>query len=310
MTAGSGFDSGARFAAGRGRRSLADLTVPAVGSYSLQLWLRAEAGNEAPGSAVTVPLRFDDLSPQLAFAGENAEGQVKAMVSDAHSGPASGQILYRRIDAERWIELPTKLATTDPGAAELVAPMPELGFGTFVFRAEAADAAGNTAATALRADGTQMAIRRVPPPRVARGKIAGARVTGEIKERRGRATAAGAQQIGEIILVAIGGMHGAKAGGARRLGGVAADRECLGRDERRAPWMLRHRAGGVRARHHHRAPRLGGQIEIEKLDAEERRNDDVVAARAQCRGGARGVGLGAGHQQPHEVTRWPATRGT
>ena len=42
--------------------------------------------------------------------------------------------------------------------------MPELGAGTYVFRADAADAAGNTASTTLRADGTQMAIRRVPPP--------------------------------------------------------------------------------------------------------------------------------------------------
>jgi hypothetical protein len=70
-----------------------------------------------------------------------------------------------------WTELPTKLA---PGAAagsgHLVAPMPELGFGTFVFRADVNDAAGNTASTSLRADGIQMAVRRVPPPHVPRDK--------------------------------------------------------------------------------------------------------------------------------------------
>ncbi|HEU5105026.1 MAG TPA: hypothetical protein VFU11_04235, partial [Solirubrobacterales bacterium] len=170
LAGGAGFDTGTRFASGRDRRALADLSVPGAGSYSLQLWLRDEAGNEAPGSAVTVPLRFDDVSPELAFSGENGEGQVKAEVTDAHSGPASGQILYRRVDSERWIELPTKLASTGSGAANLTAPMPELGFGTYVFRAEAADAAGNTGATSLRADGTQMAVRRVPPPHVARGK--------------------------------------------------------------------------------------------------------------------------------------------
>ena len=85
-------------------------------------------------------------------------------MSDEHSGAAGGRISYRRVNAERWIELPTKLVPGTAGAADLVAPMPELGLGTFVFRADAADAAGNTASTTLRADGTQMAIRRVPPP--------------------------------------------------------------------------------------------------------------------------------------------------
>jgi hypothetical protein len=171
ITGGSGFDTGARFAAGRDRHSLADLSVPAAGTFSLRLWLRDEAGNEAPSSAVTVPLRFDDLKPDVAFALDTPEDQLQATVSDAHSGPASGQILYRRVDSERWIELPTKLVPGGAaGEAELVAPMPELDTGTFLFRADAADAAGNTASTSLRADGTQMAIRRVPPPRVPRAK--------------------------------------------------------------------------------------------------------------------------------------------
>lgn len=170
LSGGLGFDTGVRFAAGRDRRSLPDLSVPAAGTYTLALWLRDEAGNEAPPSAVTVPLRLDDLRPQVAFAIEEPEAQVKAAVLDEHSGPASGQILYRRVDAEQWIELPTKLAPGQEGAAELVAPLPDLGIGTFVFRAEATDAAGNTAATTLRADGTQMAIRRVPPPPLAKAK--------------------------------------------------------------------------------------------------------------------------------------------
>ena len=166
----AGYDSGVKFAAGRDRNSLANLSVPATGSYSLRLWLRDEAGNEAPSSAVTVPLRLDDVRPELAFATAQPEGQVVAEVADAHSGPASGQILYRRVDQERWTELPTKLLPGDTGEADLVAPMPELGAGTFVFRADAGDAAGNTASTSLRADGTQMAIRRVPPARVPKAK--------------------------------------------------------------------------------------------------------------------------------------------
>lgn len=163
IVSASGYDSGVRFAAGRDRRSLLDLTVPAAGSYSLQVWLRDEAGNEDPSTAVTVPLRFDDVPPSVAFADAPA-GQLRADVADAYSGPASGSLFYRRLDSSQWSELPTKLVPGDAaGSGHLVAPLPELGYGTYVFRADAVDAAGNTASTSLRADGTQMSIRRVPP---------------------------------------------------------------------------------------------------------------------------------------------------
>jgi hypothetical protein len=170
LVGAAGYDSGIRFAAGRDRRSLADLSVPAAGAWSLQLWLRDEAGNEAATTAVTVPLRFDDLKPKLAFADGDPGDRLLAEVADEHSGPAGGEILYRRVDAERWTELPTKLVPGEAGAATLAAPMPELGVGTFVFRADATDAAGNAASTSLRADGTQMAVRRVPPSHLPRAK--------------------------------------------------------------------------------------------------------------------------------------------
>ncbi len=186
LLGGAGFDTGARFTAGRDRNSLADLTVPAAGSYSLQLWLRDEAGNENPSSAVTVPLRFDDLHPSVGFA-DAPETQVKADVTDAHSGPASGQLLYRRVDAADWTELPTKLVRGDAAdRAHLVAPMPQLGYGTFVFRADVADVAGNTASTTLRSDGTQMAIRRVPPPHVQRPPRAKSRLFARLRGGHGR----------------------------------------------------------------------------------------------------------------------------
>jgi hypothetical protein len=172
LVGGNGFDTGVRFAAGRDRRGLADVSVPAAGAYSLQLWLRDEAGNEAPSTAVTVPLRFDDVKPKVAFVAGEPGDRLQADVSDEHSGPRTGQILYRRVDAESWNELPTKLVPAPaPGGAALVAPMPELGFGTYVFRADAEDAAGNTASSTLRADGTQMAIRRVPPPPAPRSPL-------------------------------------------------------------------------------------------------------------------------------------------
>ncbi|HET7121556.1 MAG TPA: carboxypeptidase-like regulatory domain-containing protein [Solirubrobacterales bacterium] len=167
----AGYDTGVRFAGGRDRKSLADLSVPAAGTYALQLWLRDEAGNEAPPSAVTIPLRFDDLAPSVAFAAEAPEGKVAATVADAHSGAADGAIFYRRLDAQAWTELPTKLVPeAGAGAAVLLAPLPDLGFGTYVFRADANDAAGNAASTTLRSDGTQMAIRRLPPPHLQQAK--------------------------------------------------------------------------------------------------------------------------------------------
>ncbi len=174
LTGPGGFDSGVKFAAGRGRSSLGDLSVPAAGTYTLALWLRDEAGNEAPASAIAVPLRFDDVAPKLAFAagsGGAEPEQLSVEVDDADSGPAAGTISFHRADSQGWTELTTKLrGGSTAGAAQLVAPLPELVPGTYLFRAEASDAAGNTAATTLRADGTQMAIRRVAPAAVAKAK--------------------------------------------------------------------------------------------------------------------------------------------
>jgi hypothetical protein len=169
ITGSSGFDTGVKLTGGRDRRSLVDLSVPSAGTYSLQLWLRDEAGNDSAASAVTVPLRLDDVKPEVAFSTEEPGSQVMADVADEHSGPAGGELLYRRVDASDWTELPTKLVPGNaPGKAHLVAPMPDLGYGTYVFRADAVDAAGNSASTSLRADGTQMAIRREPPAPVAK----------------------------------------------------------------------------------------------------------------------------------------------
>jgi hypothetical protein len=165
VTGPAGFDTGPGFAPGRDLTALNDLSVPAPGVYTAQLWLRDEAGNEAPASALTVPLRFDDVPPGVAFvaaAGGGFPEQLQAEVSDAHSGPASGTILYRRADSQQWLELPTKLVAGADGA-RLLAPMPAVSPGTYLFRAEAADAAGNTASSTRRADGTEMVVRKLTP---------------------------------------------------------------------------------------------------------------------------------------------------
>jgi hypothetical protein len=165
----AGFDTGARFSPGRDLAALRDLRLPAAGSYAVQVWLRDEAGNEDSGSAITVPLHLDDLPPTVAFAAPDGEGipeKVSADISDAHSGPAKGEVLMRRLGTDRWVELPSKLqAGADPTKARLVATMPDqLDPGTYVFRADVADAAGNTASTTLRGDGKEMAVRKAEPP--------------------------------------------------------------------------------------------------------------------------------------------------
>lgn len=167
----AGYDSGVRFTAGRNLTALRDLHVPGPGVYTLQIWLRDEAGNEASSTAVSVPLRFDDVPPGVAFGLDPApEGglpeAIHADVADAHSGPAAGTIYYRRLGAAQWIELPTKLEAGEAaGTARLGARLPDsLEPGIYVFRADAVDAAGNTATTTRRADGTEMALRKAPPP--------------------------------------------------------------------------------------------------------------------------------------------------
>jgi hypothetical protein len=183
----SGFDSGTQFAPGRDRTTLNDLALPASGAYALLLWLRDEAGNEAPGSALAVPLRLDAIRPDVAFApavGPDLPEQLRAEIDDADSGPAGGSILYRRADSERWLELPGKLLPGDaPGRAHLVAPMPEIAPGTYLFRADALDGAGNAASTTLRADGTQMALRKAAPAVLPRAKT---RLFVRLRGSRGR----------------------------------------------------------------------------------------------------------------------------
>lgn len=164
ITGPAGYDTGVRFAAGRDLAALADRNVPLPGAFLISIWLRDEAGNEAPGSAVEVPLRYDDVRPGLAFTpGEDAglPEQVRAEVTDPHSGPASGALFFRRLNAAAWTDLPTRFEVEPDGVkATLTARLPDLEPGTYVFRADAVDRAGNSVSTTLRADGTEMAIRK------------------------------------------------------------------------------------------------------------------------------------------------------
>jgi hypothetical protein len=176
ISGSTGFDTGIRLAHGRDITAIADRTVPGPGAYAIEIWLRDEAGNESRSTAVSLPLRFDNVPPGVAFesttAGvdSNLPELVRADVSDAHSGPARGEIFYRGLSSGHWIDLPTKLvAGKSPDTAQLVARVPsDLDPGTYLFRADASDAAGNSASGTRRADGGEMALRKASPAATAK----------------------------------------------------------------------------------------------------------------------------------------------
>lgn len=174
---GPGYDSGTKLERGRDVEDLANRTAPRSGVYELRVWLRDEAGNSTSSASAEAPMKLDYVAPGVAFDADESRGRpelpgaVAAEVIDEHSGPAKGEIRYRRLGGDRWLELPTALREGEKqGTARLVAAIPpDLAAGTYVFRAEAVDRAGNGAASTRRADGTQMALRKLPPARPAAG---------------------------------------------------------------------------------------------------------------------------------------------
>jgi hypothetical protein len=164
-----GYDSGDRnYATGTWITKIGGVQVPAEGDWTVWVWLRDEAGNANPANFAELHLRYDSAPPAVAFEGKEGDEdrppppQLVATVADSLSGPAGGTISYRRAEAKDFTDLPTKLRQ-DQGRTVLVAPTPTLSPGTWIFRAEASDAAGNTASTSLRGDGTQMSIHVKAP---------------------------------------------------------------------------------------------------------------------------------------------------
>jgi Bacterial Ig-like domain len=191
VTSAAGYDSGVQLAGGRDVATVPNRSVPAAGTYILHLWLRDEAGNDSPANAVEVPLRFDDVAPGVAFAATEAGGgfpdSVAADLYDEHSGPAGGELCLRRLGTDSWTDLQARFVRGDAaGRGQLTARLPEsLAPGVYVFRAEAVDAAGNEAASTRRADGTEMTLRKPPPP-PSTEKIDGGRA-GKASAARGKA---------------------------------------------------------------------------------------------------------------------------
>lgn len=179
VTGSNGYDSGVQAVDAPGVAAIAGVTVPGNGTWNLHLWLRDEAGNEAASTGIDLPLRLDEGPPTVAFVdGDPGGGQVTASVADPLSGPAGGTISYRRADSANWSDLPTKLHPEADGKATLVTPMPALPAGTWIFRAEATDAAGNAATSTLHADGTQMSVQVTAADGARGGGADGHRVEG------------------------------------------------------------------------------------------------------------------------------------
>ena len=83
---------------------------------------------------------------------------------------------------------------------------------------------------------------------------------------------------------------------------MAADRERRQRGERLALGMAGDRARRVGAGHYDRGEGRIREGEIDVLQQQQRRDRDLVPARAQAPCGALAVGIGPGHQQPHAYT--------
>jgi 5-hydroxyisourate hydrolase-like protein (transthyretin family) len=134
------------------------VAVPQPGEWTLSVWRRDAAGNEAEDNAsVPVTLRYDPAPPQLAF--EPAEAAdptlVAVRVTDQVSGLADGVIEIGAVGSGVWQTLATqkdgsRLVTRIDDAA--------LPAGAYVLRARARDQAGNEASTDRRDDGQPMVI--------------------------------------------------------------------------------------------------------------------------------------------------------
>ena len=143
------------------------------------------------------------------------------------------------------------------------------------------------------------------------GNVAGAFRTGKIKKRRPLLEPLGGKPR-KIVRAAARGDDVGKADVAHRLRAAFADREHRQTFKLGETLMPRNRRRRIGAGDEDRCPRSAAKLHfVHRLDAQERRDDRRVAARAQRGRGAFGVGLRPGHQQTHvtparKSRRWRA----
>jgi hypothetical protein len=137
---------------------ITNLQVPREGSWTLRLWLRDAAGNDAPSSAIVVrPLRFDATPPSVRFlpSDPNDPTRVRVAASDAVSGIAVGTLEIRRRGSDLWRTIPV---APEQGGFSGIVDDGILPAGRYDVRARAVDAAGNERSTDRAADGSSMSL--------------------------------------------------------------------------------------------------------------------------------------------------------
>jgi hypothetical protein len=184
----------------------------ADGAHTLRGCATDFAGDQ--GCAPDAVVEIDNSPPGIAFVDASA-GEVAVAVNDPYSGPAAGTISVRHSESEPWTDLPTSFRAGGGGTATLTARLPELSAGTWLFRAVAADVAGNSGEGRLRVAGASAAeVRRQVATAGGGGNSPAAPVGGRPARRRDARL--------EVNLEPSGGKG--RAGGGRERAGSGAGR--------------------------------------------------------------------------------------
>ncbi len=146
-----------------------DTTKLADGAHALRA-CAVDFGGEV-GCAADARIEVDNSPPAIAFAATE-EGKVAVTLNDPYSGPGSGTISVQRDGAPGPTDLPTRFEAGAPGTARLVADLPDLGDGSYAFRATGSDALGNAGGAELRVAGSAAEVREKVAAAGAGGKEA------------------------------------------------------------------------------------------------------------------------------------------
>ena len=139
--------------------AVVDTGAPPFGDGANLIWACArDYGADGTPGCFQQAVMVDNTAPLVAFTKSQDRDDpelVRAAVTDETSGVASGSIAYRPLGGGAWRELPTDLVGGELRARVDSSAEPP---GRYLFRASAADVAGNVVAGEARADGKQMVL--------------------------------------------------------------------------------------------------------------------------------------------------------
>ena len=299
ITGPAGYDTGVKFAAGpRHRRARRPLRARAPAPTRSASGCATKPATRRRPRRVEVPLRFDDVPPGVAFDAERRRracpSRSAPTVTDAHSGPAGGTISYRRLDADELDRAADQAAAgRRPARRSCSRRMPATSAPAPTSSAPTPPTAPATrASTTLRADGTEMALRKTPPPVAPAGaagrRTAKTRLFARLRGGHGRGDAltvpfgAPALLSGRLTRADGAGLAGRELRVVSRpsRGALAAPRVDDGHDRRRTAASSCALPAGPSRRITVAFPG----------DARPRRRQPALAGRCGC---ARGISLGA-----------------